>query len=49
MRTYLCIFVRKIKYVMDYKNIDPAKLMETLFTEHPLELYDYLLEKELIA
>lgn len=28
---------------MDYKNIDPAKLMETLFTEHPLELYDYLL------
>ena len=28
---------------MDYKNIDPAKLVETLFTECPLELYDYLL------
>lgn len=28
---------------MDYKNIDPAKLVETLFTESPLELYDYIL------
>lgn len=28
---------------MDYKNINPAKLVETLFMESPLELYDYLL------
>ena len=32
---------------MDYKNINPAKLVETLFMENPLELYDYLLRSTL--
>lgn len=32
---------------MDYKNIDPAKLMETLFRESPIELYNYLLRSTL--
>jgi len=34
---------------MDCKNIDPVKLVETLFKESPLELYDYLLRGPLAA